>query len=84
MFDAGVIYETAMHARDPHGILKEIFKLFLKKGGKFIEQISRTLSNQKLMKQLLDQKTMYINSEISNSVRCIFKNIHRQLEKAYL
>ena len=25
VFDAGVIYESAMHARDPHGILKEIF-----------------------------------------------------------
>ena len=37
MFDAGVIYESAMHARDPHGILKQIFKLFLKKGGKFIQ-----------------------------------------------
>ncbi len=37
VFDAGVIYEGAMHARDPHGILKEIFKLFLKKGGKFIQ-----------------------------------------------
>ena len=28
VFDSGVIYESAMHARDPHGILKEIFKLF--------------------------------------------------------
>ena len=37
VFDSGVIYESAMHARDPHGILKEIFKLFLKKGGKFIQ-----------------------------------------------
>ncbi len=37
VFDAGVIYEDAMHARDPHGILKEIFKLFLKKGGRFIQ-----------------------------------------------
>ena len=37
VFDAGVIYESAMHARDPHGILKKIFKLFLKKGGKFIQ-----------------------------------------------
>ena len=26
-----------MHATDPHGILKEIFKLFIKKGGKFIQ-----------------------------------------------
>ncbi len=31
VFDGGVIYENAMHARDPHGILKEIFKLFIKK-----------------------------------------------------
>ncbi len=38
VFDAGVIYEGAMHARDPHGILKEIFKLFLKKGGKFVQE----------------------------------------------
>ena len=37
VFDAGVIYESAMHARDPHEILKQIFKLFLKKGGKFIQ-----------------------------------------------
>ena len=28
VFDAGVIYESAMHARNPHGILKKIFKLF--------------------------------------------------------
>ena len=59
VFDAGVIYESAMHARDPHGILKKIFKLFLDKGGKFIqsnithieqinldETVIRTESNQ--------------------------------------
>ncbi|MFL2882989.1 MAG: NAD(P)/FAD-dependent oxidoreductase [Pelagibacteraceae bacterium] len=51
-FDAGVIYETAMHARDPHGILKEIFKLFLKKGGKFInEKISH-------LKQINENETL--------------------------
>ena len=37
VFDAGVIFEYAMHARDPHGILKKIFKLFLNQGGKFIQ-----------------------------------------------
>jgi len=37
VFDAGVIYENAMHARDPHGILKQIFRLFIKKGGSFIQ-----------------------------------------------
>ncbi len=38
IFDAGVIYENAMYAKDPHQILKEIFKLYLKKGGKFIQE----------------------------------------------
>ena len=32
-----MIYERAMHARDPHGILKKIFKLYLERGGKFIQ-----------------------------------------------
>ncbi len=56
VFDAGVIYEDAMHARDPHGILKEIFKLFLKKGGKFIQE------NIKNLKQINENETM-IKSE---------------------
>jgi len=43
VFDAGVIYENAMHARDPHGILKKIFKLFLEKGGKFIQTNIKSL-----------------------------------------
>jgi D-amino-acid dehydrogenase len=38
VFDAGVIYEDATHAKDPHGILKKIFELYLKKGGKFIKE----------------------------------------------
>ena len=54
VFDAGVIYEDAMHARDPHGILKEIFKLFLKKGGRFIQEdiqsLSQNDSNQTIIK----------------------------------
>ena len=32
-----------MHARDPHGILKKIFKLFLEKGGKFIQTNVKSL-----------------------------------------
>ena len=43
VFDAGVIYESAMHAKDPHGILKEIFKLFLERGGKFIQTNIKSL-----------------------------------------
>ncbi len=56
VFDAGVIYESAMHARDPHGILKEIFKLFLNKGGKFIQE------NIKGLKQIDENQTV-IKSE---------------------
>ena len=52
VFDAGVIYESAMHARDPHGILKEIFKLFIKKGGKFVQE------NIKSLKQINENETM--------------------------
>ena len=43
VFDAGVIYESAMHAKDPHGILKEIFKLFIERGGKFIQTNIKSL-----------------------------------------
>ena len=56
VFDAGVIYETAMHARDPHGILKEIFKLFIKKGGKFVQE------DIKSIKQISNNETI-IKSE---------------------
>ena len=55
VFDAGVIYESAMHARDPHGILKEIFKLYLKKGGKFIQE------NIKSLQQVSNDKTKIVS-----------------------
>ena len=53
VFDAGVIYETAMHARDPHGILKEIFKLFLKKGGKFIQTNIKNIEQSKINETII-------------------------------
>jgi len=56
VFDAGVLYESAMHARDPYGILKEIFKLFKKKGGKFVQE------NIKSLNQISTDKTV-IKSE---------------------
>ena len=56
VFDAGVIYERAMHARDPHGILKKIFKLYLERGGKFIQ------TNIKSIEQLTIDETV-IKSE---------------------
>ena len=51
VFDAGVIYESAMHARDPHGILKKIFELFLKKGGKFVQEDIKSLEQKIKIKQ---------------------------------
>jgi len=59
VFDAGVVYENAMHARDPYGILRNIFLLFLKRGGKFIQE--NILSS----KQISDHKTV-IKSEKNN------------------
>ncbi len=54
VFDAGVIYENAMHAKDPHGILKRIFKLFLDKGGKFIQE-NITSTKQQSANQIVIQ-----------------------------
>ena len=51
VFDSGVIYEDAMHARDPHGILKKIFELYLKKGGKFVKE------NVSGLKQISNKET---------------------------
>ncbi len=66
VFDGGVIYESAMHARDPHGILKNIFKLFLKRGGKFIQE------NIKGIKQINeDQTTIYSENKNYNFEKSI-------------
>ena len=56
VFDAGVIYEKAMHARDPHGILKKIFKLFLSKGGKFIQTNIKSLKQTKINETIIKCK----------------------------
>jgi D-amino-acid dehydrogenase len=56
VFDAGVIYEDAMHARDPHGILKKIFELYLEKGGKFVK------GNVLELKQISENQT-FIQTE---------------------
>ena len=52
VFDAGVIFDYAMHAKDPHGILRKVFKLFLERGGKFIQ------SNVKSLKQTNHNETI--------------------------
>jgi glycine/D-amino acid oxidase-like deaminating enzyme len=57
VFDAGVIYENAMHARDPHGILKEIFKLFIKKGGKFMQENIKSLKQDSANETIIKSET---------------------------
>ena len=82
VFDAGVIYEKAMHARDPHGILKAIFNLFLNKGGKFIQEnitgLKQVNENQTIVKsenkEYTFEKTVIASGAFS-------KNLTDQLEE---
>tara|TARA_B100001057_G_scaffold380261_1_gene385884 strand:- start:502 stop:1749 length:1248 start_codon:yes stop_codon:yes gene_type:complete len=50
VFDAGVIYDYAYHARDPKEITKKLFELFLKYGGEFKKEevinVEQTRYNQ--------------------------------------
>jgi D-amino-acid dehydrogenase len=57
VFDAGVIYESAMHARDPHGILKKIFKLFLDQGGEFIQANIKSLEQSKVNETIIKSES---------------------------
>ena len=54
VFSGGCFYDYAYHAKDPYGILKKIFELFLKKGGKFIKQnvnsVHQLQANQTIIK----------------------------------
>ena len=38
IFDSGVLFDYAWHARDPYAIAKKLFDLYIKKGGKFIKE----------------------------------------------
>ena len=54
VFDAGVIYDYAYHARDPKEITKKFFELFLKLGGRFkkeeVTSVEQTRYNQTQVK----------------------------------
>ena len=54
VFDAGVIFDYAYHARDPLGILKKIFELYISNGGKFVKsevnEINETSNNKTIVK----------------------------------
>ena len=52
IFHEGVLYEDAIHARDPHAITKKIFEEYIKRGGKFIKE------NVKSLKQISKNETI--------------------------
>ena len=52
IFSGGCYFDYAYHARDPYGILKKIFELFLKKGGKYIKE------DVKSLKQINESQTL--------------------------
>jgi glycine/D-amino acid oxidase-like deaminating enzyme len=51
IFDSGVLFDYAWHARDPYMISKKLFDLYIKKGGKFIKE------NVKQIKQINSHET---------------------------
>ncbi len=51
VFHEGVLYEDAIHARDPYQITKRIFDLYIQRGGKFIKE------NVKHLKQTSNDET---------------------------
>ena len=51
IFDSGVLFDYAWHARDPYQISKKLFDLYIKKGGKFIKE------NVTEIKQINQQET---------------------------
>jgi len=52
IFDSGVLFDYAWHARDPYQISKKLFELYIEKGGKFIKD------NVKQIKQINSQETL--------------------------
>ena len=82
VFDAGVIYEDSMHARDPHGILKEIFKLFIKKGGKFVQENIKSLKQISINETIVKSEREEYKFEKSVIATGAFsKNLTDQLEE---
>ena len=92
VFDEGVIYENAMHARDPHGILKKIFKLFLESGGKFIqtnvESLEQTNINETVIRSASNEykfeKTVIASGAFSKKLTDqLGENIPLDTERGY-
>ena len=59
VFAGGAYYDYAYHAKDPQGIVKKIFELFIKKGGKFVKEnvelVKQTNTNETLIKTVKNE-----------------------------
>mgnify|MGYP001341451817 FL=1 len=53
VFDAGAYYDYAYHAKDPGEIVKKIFELFLKRGGKFIKENVQTVKQSSINETII-------------------------------
>ena len=82
VFDAGVIYENSMHARDPYGILKKIFELYKSNGGKFIKEnvinLKQTSNNETA---IYTEKNKYKYEKIVLATGAFSKILTDQLEE---
>ena len=81
-----------MHARDPHGILKRIFKLFLEKGGNFIQtnvkSLEQTSINETVVRSENDEykfeKTVIASGAFSKKLTDqLGENIPLDTERGY-
>jgi len=53
IFDNGVLFDYAWHARDPYQISKRLFDLYIKKGGKFIKENVIEVKQKNLQETLI-------------------------------
>ncbi len=80
IFDGGILYENCMFARDPHAILKKIFRLFLNKGGKFIQDNIISLKQTDENKAILNsEKERYSFEKIVVAAGAYSKKLTDQL-----
>ena len=54
VFDGGAYYDYAYHAKDPGGIVKKLFELFIEMGGKYIKEnvqtVKQSTNNETIIK----------------------------------
>jgi D-hydroxyproline dehydrogenase len=92
IFDSGVLFDYAWHARDPYAISKKLFDLYIKKGGKFIKenvnQILQINSNETSVKtenkEYIFEKTVIACGAFSKKLTDqLGENIPLETERGY-